>query len=120
MLGKAVVCIAVTCLVLAPILDSSYARFFVASIQQDPSSTSQDTGMMQQVDHQRRLNEQRKAEAERRQMDAVATPDESSAGLDYAILVLLAASGLVVFVVSRKRNQARPVRRIYPPLIPPR
>jgi hypothetical protein len=68
------------------------------------SQATQDTRLMQQIDHHRRLNEQRSTEVVTDEIGGVTNTEESAAGLDVAVIVVLAASGLAFFIVCRIRG----------------
>jgi hypothetical protein len=65
---------------------------------------------MQQMDHQRRLDaekhrEAQRAEAGRVQASSLPLADESSADLDYLIVVGLAASAAGIFIASKRKGR---------------
>jgi len=77
----------------------------------DATGKAQNTRLMQQIDHQRRVRERIESkETQGPQGDMVAqgtrTEEESAAGLDLAVFVILGVSALVLFVVCRLRGRS--------------
>jgi hypothetical protein len=83
---------------------------------QDRTGSSQNTSLMQQMDHHRRQSEQRKAD----RADASPITGEVPRGLeeqqpsenvDYAIAGLLGVSGIALYAVYQRRRRSRRIRR---------
>jgi len=89
-----------------------------ALVEQRRASNAQRARLMEQIDHQRRLDHA-KPEVAADQAGSVALGDETPAEMDYVVLVVLAASAVGFFVISKVRNRTRSLRR-YPPYFPPR
>ncbi len=67
------------------------------------------TELMQQSDHHRRVERAKKveAEAEDRQIAAFGIPEAASRDYDYLVLIMLAASVVVLAFVARRRRHVR-------------
>jgi hypothetical protein len=100
---------------LAGLALSSMASSALAS-SYDQTHGSQNTSLMQQMDHQRRVNEEHRAQAERQESQALVEAEQAGTGSDYALLAVLASSGLVFFVICRRRGGS--VRRCLSPRRP--
>lgn len=94
---------------LSPILDSPASA-------DNPAQSAQDSRLMQQMDYKRRIDDQRKAEATPEQVFGVTQTQESAAGLDLIVVIILAASGLAFVTVCRLRRP--PARRPVTPRRP--
>jgi hypothetical protein len=80
----------------------------IASEIQLAQSTPEKTQLMQQSDHQRRLDQEKKERAERRAVADVETATESqSASLDSVVLVVLLVTAAIVILVSTRRRIIR-------------
>ena len=81
----------------------------VASEIQLAQSTPEKTQLMQQSDHQRRLDQEKKERAEQQAVVDVETVTESqSASLDNVVLVVLLVTAGIVILVSTRRKIIRP------------
>jgi hypothetical protein len=80
-----------------------------ALAQTSESSRSQPdhTELMQQSDHQRRVNERRKARAEEQNMAALAAPEADTRNGDYVVLAILIASAVVLAFAAGRRKMTR-------------
>jgi hypothetical protein len=87
---------------------AAIAAIRLAAAQPDPS-------VMQQMDYQRRMNHERQADIDRKQINDLAAAQGSSIGADYIVLILLATSGIGFFLVSRRGGRARPIRKRHLP-----
>ncbi|MFZ1947386.1 MAG: hypothetical protein WAW06_07540 [bacterium] len=76
----------------------------VSASSYDQTGGSQSTSQMQQMDYQRRAAEERRAQAERQESEIVTDAQDATAGADYALLGVVASSGLVFFVIRRRRG----------------
>ena len=65
------------------------------------------TELMQQSDHQRRVERAKKAEAADRQIAAFGMPEAASRQYDYLVLVMLAVSIVILAVIARRRRRER-------------
>lgn len=118
---RAALCLATVAVLLTPVV--ALSQGFDAPTSGDASSQStQDARLMQQADHQRRLMEQPKATLAVDETGAVAATEEpSAAGIDIAVIVVMAVSGLAFLIVCRLRGNSvkkcitpRRTRRNYP------
>ena len=100
---KVVLCLTIVVILIAPIIALPQVLDTPASADRS-SQTVEDTRLMQQMDHHRRLNEQRSTEVATDEIGGVTNTEESAAGLDVAVIVVLAASGLAFFIVCRIRG----------------
>jgi hypothetical protein len=66
------------------------------------------TELMQQSDHQRRVERAKKAEAEERQIAAFGMPEAASRDYDVVVLIMLAASVVILAVIASRRSHPRP------------
>lgn len=65
------------------------------------------TELMQQSDHHRRVEQAKKAEDEDRQIAAFGVPEATTRDYDYLVLILLAASVVILASVARRNRRAR-------------
>ena len=65
------------------------------------------TELMQQSDHQRRVERAKKAEAADRQIAAFGMPEAASRDYDYLAFVVLVASIVVLAFVARRKRRTR-------------
>ena len=82
-----------------------------------PAAGSQDTRLMQQMDHRQRLDRERqKTEREGFQAGLMTGGDEATTNFDYLVIAGLTASAAGVLVVSavRKRGRLRSARGLPP------
>jgi|GEM_PF-4300343 len=86
---------------------------------QSSASGAQNTGVMQQMDYQRRLDQQQRAEADRIKASPLPPSETASVGFDYIVLAVLAGSTAGLLVISRMKRRPRRARR-YPPYYQPR
>jgi hypothetical protein len=73
----------------------------------EQTSGSQDTHVMQQMDHRRRLSEQERDQARARvaaEQPGVVEVDLGSASADYAVIGILSISGVALYAFCRRRN----------------
>ena len=97
-----VLCVAVSFFVLACLTPCLPA---LASSGHDATRSSQNTSLMQQMDHQRRMNDERRAQAEKMEDSEIAVEaQEAAVGMDYALIAIVASTGLVFFVICRRRG----------------
>jgi hypothetical protein len=115
MLDKMVKCVFVPCPLL--ILTLMLSAIVAGPLAADPGSASsaQNTRLMQQMDHQRRIDEQRQ-EAGRVQASSLAFPDEAASEFDYVVVVGLAASaaGIIIVSIAKRKGRPRSARRVPP------
>jgi glycyl-tRNA synthetase alpha subunit len=72
---------------------------------EDGASKTRNATLMQQMDHQRRVDQHHRAETGRRQVAAVTDMQEATAGVDYVIAGLLGMSALALYVAYCRRNR---------------
>jgi hypothetical protein len=81
-----------------------------AATTQPTRSQRQSTRVMQQSDYRNRLDQEKQEKIDERQVASVAAGEPSSAGLDYAVLIILVASAVAVLFLSRVRRASRRFR----------
>jgi hypothetical protein len=105
-LARILVGIATGCLLLGFGPDGDSAPS-VASAQAYQNDASQNTHLMQQMDHRRRLSKQELEDARASAAGSapgVAEADLSSASVDYAVVGILGVTGVVLYAVCRRRS----------------
>lgn len=122
MICRVALCLAAVMVLLAPMPAKSQIPDIPASGGAS-SQNAQDVRLMQQADHQRRLMEEPEATLAIDE-NGVVTPAEGSseAGIDIAVIAVMAVSGLAFLVVCRLRGNSlrqciRP-RRIHRSYLP--
>jgi hypothetical protein len=100
---KVVLCLTIVVILIVPVVALPQALDAPTSTDM-PSQATQDTRLMQQMDHQRRLNEQRRTGTTAEEILGATNTEESAAGLDVAVIIVLAASALAFFIVCRIRG----------------
>ena len=78
-----------------------------ASDIQLAQSSPEKTQLMQQSDHHRRLDRDRKVKTSERQVATVTPVESHSAGFDVAILIILVASAMILILFSTRKRRAK-------------
>jgi hypothetical protein len=69
------------------------------------NAQTENTEIMKQSDHRRRVEKAKKAEDDKRQIAAFGVPDAATRDYDYLVLIVLGVSLLILALVARRRHR---------------